>query len=32
MLPSPSANGVLGLMATNSGGTAYGEIVALCLN
>jgi mRNA-degrading endonuclease toxin of MazEF toxin-antitoxin module len=31
MLPSPSANGVLGLMATNSGGTAAGEIVALCL-
>lgn len=31
MLPSPSANGVLGLMATNSGGTATGEILALCL-
>lgn len=31
MLPSPSANGVLGLMATNSGGTAAGEILALCL-
>lgn len=31
VLPSASANGVLGLMATNSGGTAAGEIEAFCL-
>jgi hypothetical protein len=28
---SPQTNGVSGEMATNSGGTAKGEIVALCL-